>query len=83
MRFVSKFAGVAPPRTDVFSYFFDARRPYPGDRVLYIEDKSGTTLTLDQLKHRSRQFASVLVDRYSIQAMDVVAILATDSVGSS
>ena len=80
MKFVSKLAGVARPRTDVFSYLFDARRPYPKDRVMYREDKTNATLTLEELEHRSRQFAGVLVDRFNIQASDVVGILLTDSV---
>ncbi len=80
MRFISKLAGVARPRTDVFSYIFDARRPYPKDRVLYREDKTNATLTLEELEHKSRQFARVLVDQFNIQPMDVVGILATDDV---
>ena len=80
MKFVSKLAGVARPRTDVFSYLFDARRPYPKDRVMYREDKTNATLTLEELEHRSRQFAGVLVDRFNIQVLDVVGILLTDSV---
>ena len=80
MKFISKLAGVARPRTDVFSYFFDARRPYPKDRVLYKEDKTEATLTLEQLEHRSRQFATILIEQFNIQIMDPVAILASDSV---
>ena len=80
MKFISKLAGVARPRTDVFSYIFDARRPYPKDRIMYREDKTDATLTLEELEHKSRQFARVLVDQFNIQPMDVVGILATDSV---
>ena len=80
MKFVSKLAGIARPRTDVFSYMFNTRRPYPKDRVMYKEDKTNATLTLEDLEHRSRQFAGVLVDRFNIQVMDVVGILLTDSV---
>ena len=83
MKFVSKLAGVARPRTDVFSYIFDARRPYPKDRVIYRQDETNATLTLEELEHRSRQFADVLVNRFNIQAMDVIGILATDSVCGS
>lgn len=80
MKLVSKLPGVARPRTDVFSYLFDARRPYPKDRVMYREDKTNATLTLEELEHRSRQFAGVLVDRFNIQPLDVVGILLKDSV---
>ena len=83
MKFVSKLAGVARPRADVFSYIFDARRPYSKDRIMYREDKTNATLTLEDLEHRSRQFARVLVDRFNIQAMDVVGLLLTDSVCSN
>lgn len=54
MKLVSKLPGVARPRTDVPSYLFDARRPYPKDRVMYREDKTNATLTLEELEHRSR-----------------------------
>lgn len=80
MKFISKLAGVARPRTDVFTYLFDARRPYPADCVLYREDESNATLTLAELERKSRQFATVLVQQFNIQVMDPVAILASDSV---
>jgi acyl-CoA synthetase (AMP-forming)/AMP-acid ligase II len=83
MKFISKLAGVARPRTDVFTYLFDARRPYPSDRVLYREDVSNATLTLDELKRKSRQFATILVEQFNIQVMDPVAVLASDSVRRS
>ena len=80
MKFISKLAGVAHPRTDVFNYILDARRPYPKDRVMYRDDRTNATLTLEELEHKSRQFARVLVDRFNVQPMDVVGILACDSV---
>ena len=80
MKFISKLAGVSRPRTDVFSYLFDSRRAYSADRVLYREDESKATLTLGELEHKSRQFATILVQRFNIQVMDPVAVLASDSV---
>ncbi|PVH92465.1 AMP-binding enzyme domain-containing protein [Periconia macrospinosa] len=80
MRFISKLAGVTRPRSDVFTYLFESRRSYPADRVLYREDKSKATLTLAELEHKSRQFATVLVERFNIQVMDPVAVLASDSI---
>jgi acyl-coenzyme A synthetase/AMP-(fatty) acid ligase len=82
MKFVSKFAGVARPRRDVFNYIFEARRPYPSDRILYTEHETGATLTLGQLERKSRQLATALIDTYGVAPGDVIAILASDSVGA-
>ncbi|KAL9616284.1 MAG: hypothetical protein Q9160_008824 [Pyrenula sp. 1 TL-2023] len=81
MIFESKLGSLEPPSTDVFSYLFSTRRTYPADRVLYKVDRQNDTLTSVELERRSRQFAWTLVTRFGITKMDVVAILAKDSVG--
>lgn len=81
MIFESKLGSVEPPTTDVFSYLFNSRLTYPSDTVLYKVDGQNDTLTSEDLERKSRQFAWTLVTRFEIKKMDVVAILAKDSVG--
>lgn len=80
MIFESKLGSVERPTTDVFNYLFSKRRVYSADRVLYKTDRENDTLTSEELERKSRQFAWTLVTRFGIKTMDVVAILAKDSV---
>lgn len=80
MVFLSKLPGIARPRQDVFSYILEKRRPYSEDRIMYHDVQTNEVLTFGDLVRRSRQLAGVLTDRFGLEPMDVVAILAADSV---
>jgi acyl-coenzyme A synthetase/AMP-(fatty) acid ligase len=71
------------PSTDAFTYiFYQGKREYTENRVLYRVDGTEQTLTYRQLEQKSRQFADAIHRRYNIEPNDVVAILAKDKVGA-
>ena len=82
MIFDSKLPLPPVPSTDAFSYvFYQGRREYPKNRVLYRVDGTDQTLTYAQLEKKSLQFADAIRQRYDLKANDVVGILAKDKVG--
>ncbi|KAF1960658.1 putative 4-coumarate:CoA ligase [Byssothecium circinans] len=69
------------PSTDAFSYiFYQGRRGYPKNRVLYRVDGSDETLTYSQLEKKSLRFADAIRRRYDLKPNDVVGILAKDKI---
>jgi len=70
------------PSTDAFSYvFYQGRREYPKNRILYRVDGTGQILTFSELEKKSLQFADAIRRRYDLKPNDVVGILAKDKVG--
>ncbi|KAF2638896.1 putative 4-coumarate:CoA ligase [Massarina eburnea CBS 473.64] len=81
MIFNSKLPVPPVPSTDAFSYiFYQGKREYPKNRVLYRVDGTDQTLTYAQLEKKSLQFANAIRRRYDLKPNDVVGILAKDKI---
>ncbi|KAJ2063546.1 hypothetical protein GGI17_001621 [Coemansia sp. S146] len=81
MVFVSKLPGITVPDINLVEYVLSECESRSGaDHTLFVDSSTDESLTVAQVKSQTFRFAAGLRSRYNIQAGDVVAIFARNSI---
>ncbi|KAJ2886049.1 hypothetical protein H4R27_000960 [Coemansia aciculifera] len=81
MVFVSKLPGITVPDINLVEYVLSECENRSGaDHTLFVDSSTDESLTVAQVKSQTFRFAAGLRSRYNIQAGDVVAIFARNSI---
>jgi 4-coumarate--CoA ligase len=72
------------PNIDIPTLLFETERPphhsFPRTREIFIDAKSGRSLSLDQLHEQSRRFGQGLKDKWNWKKGDVLCIFSVNQV---
>ncbi|KAJ2078831.1 hypothetical protein GGI16_007864, partial [Coemansia sp. S142-1] len=81
MVFVSKLPGITVPDINLVEYVLSECENRSGaEHTLFVDSSTDESLTVAQVKSQTFRFAAGLRSRYDIQAGDVVAIFARNSI---
>jgi 4-coumarate--CoA ligase len=80
----SPYPPIDIPEIDIPTFLFETKRPtqfnYPRTRPLFIDAKTGRTLSLDQIHTQSRQFGQGLKDNWGWKKGDVLCIFSINQI---
>ena len=80
----SPYPHIYIPEVDIPSFLFETERPkhfkYPRTRPLFIDAKTGKSLSLDQLHDQSRRFGQGLKEKWEWEKNDVLCIFSVNQV---
>jgi len=72
------------PQVDIPTFLFECERPshikFPRNKEIFIDAKTGKSLSLEQLHDQSRQFGQGLKEKWGWQKGDVLCIFSINQV---
>ncbi|KAJ2412305.1 hypothetical protein GGI10_003761 [Coemansia sp. RSA 2530] len=81
MLFASKLPGITVPDINLVEYVLsECESKSSADHTLFVDSSTDESLTVAQVKSQAFRFAAGLRSRYDIQAGDVVAVFARNSI---
>lgn len=78
----SPYPTIDIPELDIPTFLFETKRPekynYPRDRPLFIDAKTGKSLSLKQIHDQSRRFGQGLKEKWGWKKGDVMCVFSTN-----
>src|SRR5205809_1683092 len=80
----SPYPDIEVPDVDIPTFLFETKRPkqydFPRNREIFIDAKTGRSLSLNQLHDQSRRFGQGLKEKWNWQKGDVLCIFSVNQV---
>lgn len=80
----SSYPTIDIPDVDIPTFLFETERPsnfsFPRNRPLFIDAKTGRSLSLDQVHDQSRRFGQGLKEKWGWQKGDVLCIFSMNQI---